>query len=539
MIKVMVVDDEALILGKIVYLLKSSSIEFESITEAGNGQEALQGMDGGNVPDLVLTDIRMPLVDGLELIERASAAYPGVRFVVISGYAEFEYAVKAMQYGVTRYVLKPVKASELIKAVEDIRDEIVAGRHNAEQARLATTADLSNRQVDFDNRLFNWLTSRDHDMEALQKLAQEIEVLNCRCYATAIFMLHSGVDDESFDRSGFFQSALESQPHKWRLLENPFIKGVFVVILGGTSEWELERAADATIGRLHRRLRDTFDATVTVGLGRTGELKSSYRSAVAASKRRFQSGAGKLYDDSSTPLQPRKEAASKSFVVAVKLAEQSLESKNIGKAIALLRAFAKETFVEHVADYCESSSIDYLFNEYINIVIRYCLKNNLELLERIEQEIYSGMALEALADKDAVYSLLSSMLDRIFAEADERDAKNGPFQSSVIDNIIRYIDRNIHEEVTLQTVSEKFSVNPSYLSRVFKAATGEGFVRYVTGRKIDKAKELLERGVMDLADIAHGLGFSDQQYFSRVYKKTTGFTPNEWRTQSKKSPKNT
>jgi len=538
MIKAMVVDDEALILEKIVYLLNGSSIVFESVAEAGNGQEALQLMESGHVPDIVLTDIRMPLVDGLELIERASAAYPGVRFVVISGYAEFEYAVKAMKFGVTRYVLKPVKASELIKVVEDIRDEIVAERRKAEHAMLTETANLENRQIDFDNRLYNWLTSRHSDIEARKKLEQDIDVLNCRCYAVAITMLHSSASCSHLELIEYMHSTLDSQPHKWRLLENPVVKGIFVVIMGGTSELELEQAANATIGRMHRRLRDTFDMTATVGLGKSGELRVSYRSAVAASKRRFQFGTGKFYDDRSAAVQLRKEVTSNSFVVAVKLAEQSLENKNVGKAKALLLAFAKETFIDHIADYCEASSIDYLFNEYINIVIRYCLKNNIELLEKIEQEVYSGMALEGLADKEGVFGLISSLLDRIFAEADGRNVGSGSLQLSVIDSIIRYIDRNIYEEVTLQTVSEMFAINPSYLSRVFKAATGQGFVKYVTGRKIDKAKELLERGVMDLADIAHGLGFSDQQYFNRVYKKTTGFTPNEWRMQSKKSPKN-
>ncbi len=124
--KVMVVDDEELSKDKIVYLLQSSSVSFEIVLTAGNGREALELIEGGELPDVILTDIRMPVMNGLELIEAVKEKYPDIRFIVTSGYADFDYAVKAMKHGVTDYVLKPVKAQDLIPVVEAMRDAIAA-----------------------------------------------------------------------------------------------------------------------------------------------------------------------------------------------------------------------------------------------------------------------------------------------------------------------------------------------------------------------------------------------------------------------------
>ncbi|MFC5405475.1 response regulator transcription factor [Cohnella soli] len=540
MIKAMVVDDEALILEKIVYLLRNSSVTFESIIEAGNGQEALRLIADGNIPDLILTDIRMPIINGLELIEKVRAGYPNIRFVVISGYAEFEYAVKAMQFGVTSYVLKPVKAHELIKVVEQLKNDIVATRKELETMKLSEAAITENKRIVFENMLYDWLTNRQSDIELRASLERVCGIFNYDVYFVSAIMLQSNQEVSKHEIIDEMRASMTCSTDGWWIMEHPFGTPTIYLIFAGRSGRELAQTATWQTERIHKRLQDAFGMVATVGMGDVGDLRAAYRSSNAALKKRFAFGIGGSY--SCDKAYANNGGASQSFVFKVKLVEQRLENRSGVKAKALLLEFANEAFVEHVVAYLEETSIDYLFNEYVNMVIRYCLKNNIDFLEKIEQEVYSGKVLDGLDDNHAVLRLITAMIDRIFDELDEWGAgnvRNASVQLSVIDSIIRYIDRNVHEEVTLQMVAAKFTVNPSYLSRVFKAATGQGFVKYVTGRKIDKAKALLEDGVMDIADIAHGLGFSDQQYFNRVYKKTTGLTPNESRTKSKKSPRNT
>jgi len=532
--KVMVVDDEELVREKLVYLLINSSVEFACLMEAGNGQEALSLMENDQRPDLILTDVRMPVMNGLELIERVRGLYPDIRFIVVSGHAEFEYAVKAMQFGVTSYVLKPVKALELYPIVEKMREEIAKAEREKETIKQTETVKRENERMAAENVLFHWLTNRQDDPALKRSLEEESGILGFRAYVVAAGKLHPDRLPVERDVWAEMRRFVEKHSEQSRMMENFFGKDTFMILFGGENGSLLAEAAARKAAALHGLLRDEFQLAATIGISQaSGDLRTAYRSGVTALKNRFLFGAGRIYF-SHSGVSP-KDNASRSFLFKVKLTEQSLENKSMAKAASLLRQFAEEVFIDRIADYLGETSIDYLFNEYMNMIIRFCLKNDVAFMDRIEPDVLSGKALESLDDNRSVAYLIRTTIDTIFLDAANGDSDQGESQAlrmSVIDQIVSYLHRNVQEEVTLQSVAEKFAINPSYLSRVFKAATDQGFVKYLTGLKIGKAKELLQNGTMEIADIAHGLGFSDQQYFNRVFKKTTGMTPNEWRSRT-------
>ncbi|BBH21547.1 putative two-component sensor response regulator [Paenibacillus baekrokdamisoli] len=542
MIKVLVVDDEELILDKIVYLLKKSAIEFESILCAGNGHDALNLIAAGHIPDIILSDVRMPVMNGLELIERVRSLHSQVRFIVISGYAEFEYAVKAMQYGVTNYVLKPVKEHELIVVVEQMRDEIVKVQLEKEAMQQTESVKDENKRMFIEKMLYQMLNDHQGDHSLRIGLDKNSGILSHQVYIVSAIKLHP--DQQQAQRyiyTKMQQHFGEKSDHIW-MLENTFGKDTFILIFGGKDGEDIVVTAVRETKLLHKLLREEYQVAATMGISNAcSDLRAAYQNGITALKSRFLYGVGSIYVYSSNVF--HKDRALQSFIFKVKLVEKSLESKSMLKSIGILRQFAEELFIDRIADYLGETSIDYLFNEYLNIIIRFCLKNNIEFLDKIEPNVISGKTLEGLDDNRAIVKLIGTTLDNIFNNPLHADGEylqhNRALHSSVVDNIILYINRNINEEITLQMISEKFAINPSYLSRVFKAATEQGFVKYVTGLKIVKALELLENSSMEIADIAHGLGFSDQQYFNRVFKKTTEMTPSEARSRSKKSPKKT
>ncbi|QTH40113.1 response regulator [Cohnella sp. LGH] len=538
--KVIVVDDEELSKDKIVYLLQGSSVSFESVLTASNGREALDLIDNGELPDVILTDIRMPVMNGLDLIEAVKEKYPDIRFIVTSGYADFDYAVKAMKHGVTDYVLKPVKAQDLIPVVEAMRDAIAASDQAKEESKRVETVNRENRRMATEKEIYHLLTDRREDESEKREAERELAILRHRFYLIASVKLHGG--ERSVDGVIYreLRDRFDDEAGNGWMMENYFGKDTFIVLFGGEDENRLADTAAREAPRLRALLHDRHGLAVTIGVSQPcGDPRIAYRQAAMALKNRFCFGTDRIFPYAANEV--RSNGASQSLALKFKLAEQSLENKSLAKAIILLRHTAEDVFDRSLAECREEISIDYLFNEYVNLVIRFCLKNDYDFIDRIDPEVLSGRALDELEDRGAILKLIETIIERLFHSAPGSEGgvlRNTALNSSVIDQIVAYVSRNIEEEITLQTVSDKFSINPSYLSRVFKAAMNQGFVKYVTGLKIDKAKELLENGALEIADIAHGLGFSDQQYFNRVFKKTTGTTPNEWRTKSKKSPKN-
>jgi two-component system response regulator YesN len=538
--KVMVVDDEELSKDKIVYLLQSSSVSFESVLSAGNGREALDLIESGDIPDVILTDIRMPVMNGLELIEAVKGAHPDVRFIVTSGFADFEYAVKAMKHGVTDYVLKPVKSQDLIPVVESMRDAIAASGQAKEEIKRIETVSRENRRMAMEKEIYQLLTDRREEEAEKRIPEREIGILRHRSYLIASVRLHIGDRPKDGEVYRELRDRFDDETGSGWLMENYFGKDTFILLFGGEDGERLSETATEETHRLRASLRERYGVAVTIGISRTcDDPRTAFRQAMMALKNRFSFGTDRIFKYAANAV--RNNRSSQSLVLKFKLTEQSLENKSLTKVIGILRQSAEDVFVRFLADYQEEASIDYLFNEYINMVIRFCLKNDFDFVDHIDAEVLSGKALDELEDNHAIVKLIETTIERLFraASGPGTDALRNPaLNSSVIDNIVGYLNRNIEEEITLQTISDKFAINPSYLSRVFKAATDQNFVKYVTGLKIGKAKELLENGALEIADIAHGLGFSDQQYFNRVFKKTTGTTPNEWRTKSKKSPKN-
>ncbi|RED64416.1 response regulator [Cohnella phaseoli] len=538
--KVMVVDDEELSKDKIVYLLQSSSVSFEIVLTAGNGREALELIEGGELPDVILTDIRMPVMNGLELIEAVKEKYPDIRFIVTSGYADFDYAVKAMKHGVTDYVLKPVKAQDLIPVVEAMRDAIAASGQAKEESERIEAVSRENRRMALEKEIYHLLTDRREEEAEKREAERHIAILRHGFYLIASVKLHGGERSADGELFRELRERFDDEAGNGWMMENYFGKGTFIILFGGEDENRLADTAAREAHRLRALLHDRHGLAVTIGVSRPcGDPRMAYRQAAVALKNRFCSGTDRIFPYAANEV--RSNRASQSLALKFKLAEQSLENKSLAKAIVLLRHTAEDVFVRALAECREEISIDYLFNEYVNLVIRFCLKHDYDFIDRIEPDVLSGRVLDELEDRGAILKLIETIIERVFRSAPGTkggELRNPALNSSVIDQIVAYVSRNIEEEITLQTVSDKFSINPSYLSRVFKAAMNQGFVKYVTGLKIDKAKELLENGALEIADIAHGLGFSDQQYFNRVFKRTTGTTPSEWRTKSKKSPKN-
>lgn len=539
--KVLVVDDEELIVDKIIYLLKKSTIKFESIGCAGNGQEALNLIVAGDIPDIILTDVKMPVINGLELIEKVKSLHSEIRFIVISGFAEFEYAIKAMQYGVTNYVLKPVKEHELIVVVEQLQDEIAKAKQEKEAMKQTESVKIENNRMIVEKKLYQMLNDHHVDNGSIGNLEKNSTILNHKAYIVSVIKLHPDQQQGKRDMYTELQQSFGLQSdHIW-LMENIGGRDSFILIFGGRAGDDIVLTAEKELNNLHQLLRKEYQLAATIGISNAcGDLRTAYSNSMIALKNRFLLGVGRIFVYNTPVLHKGK--AIQSFMFKVKLVEKSLENNRTLKVKGILRQFAEEVFINHIADYLGETSIDYLFNEYLNIIIRYCLKNNDSLLEQIEPDVLSGKVLEGLDDNCAIVKLIGTTIDSIFnppVQNEDEHRINPSLYSSIIDNIIHYINENINEDITLQMIAERFSINPSYLSRVFKAATEQGFVKYVTGLKIAKARDLLENSSMEIADIAHGLGFSDQQYFNRVFKKTTEMTPNEARAKSKKSPKNT
>jgi|GEM_PF-1268207 Response regulator containing CheY-like receiver domain and AraC-type DNA-binding domain len=545
MYNILVVDDEELIREKIVYILKNNNTQL-NVSETENGQEALDAIRNGMVPDILITDIRMPVVNGLDLIKEARELHPEVKFVIISGYAEFDYAIKAVQSGVTDYILKPIKSAELLDIVYKLIYEIDLLKGKKEKEKKADLTIKENKKMVFEKKLFSLLTSPEDELNL--NLEDVLNEIKHKFYSVSVIYIRKDSEHETRTDKGtksryddfydIIQKCTQESKNVW-LIENLYRKNSYIIICGDEYESEAEKRITIISDRAFCKLQSTFDLSLTVGVSDVScNIRSAYKNALVASKRRFLTGINKIFYFNEKTVNEVKTV--ESLVLRSKLLEKSMENEDLQRTKKLLEGFVDEVFVLRLSEYMKELPFDYIFIESINAILRVGLKYNVDIREIKDPVLIPGNILENMDDIKDVLSFFDSFIDDIICKCMEsihKETDNYDPSAYVLDKVLHFINQNINDVITLNSVSEKFLINPSYLSRIFKDVMGKGFVQYVTDLKMEKARNLLQNSSFDIADIAASLGYSDQQYFNRVFKRSTKLTPNEYRNLGKKSPK--
>lgn len=530
--KILIADDEAPVREAFSRSLRHFGIT--EIREAEDGIEAYQVISEFS-PDMVLADIKMPGMNGIELLAKVREVQGNVLFVFISGYDFFEYAQKAIDLGAFGYLLKPVRDSELGVLIEKAREKLAfEARQRQLQVMMRIKADEGREYMRrrFIRQLLTEGRVTDQDAAARLKdldivMTEEafcVLVVSLDRYAEITStmpekekeLLRFSIDNiatELLKESGFKLFAFDMEDGQGYLLPLPGRDSAF-------------RDRLVQIGEnLINQICNFLSYSVTIGIGAQvfslGELGRSYEGAIKAVMQRLGSGCGKVYAfDEQTGT--HENVRTLDFKTEQELLA-CLECGDLPAATALVE--------ELYLPFRRMEKIDagaFRKQNFQLIMLLFKLLGNasIQAEELLGDEFTLYTQVNACTSLDEVEAWFGSKLELSISHIQERHEKSS---RKMIDLAKAYIYRNYNRDITLESVAEHVHLSPTYFSRLFKQEMGDNFSDFVINYRIVQARELLKEGVYKANEVSRIVGFRDEKYFYKVFKKLTGFTPGEYK----------
>ncbi len=542
MLKTFLVEDEVVIREMIKKMIPWEQYGFELAGEAADGEMALPLILKCK-PDLLITDIKMPFMDGLTLCRLVKKEIPDIRIVILSGYDDFNYAKQAISIGVEDYLLKPITKNAFIERLEEIHNRYEhekTQREYYEKFRLEMQEYEKNASRDF----FETLVRADSDLAELYRRADKLNLdIVAEAYNILIFTPDTSEGNyNSYDGCSDWEAEVQDKINNY-FLNHPvailFRHQVFsyAILVKGqkdTIEKNTEECVKA-IQDIMDRTEGRTDWFIAVGKSadRLSMLGHSYRTAVRANSFRYLYD-GHILDYQS--LETRKENPSDSY------REDSVQLRNVNiNALnpAILQKFLSSGLAEEVEDFTrdyfnaigQEPMGSLVFRNYVVLNVRFSVLSFLKKLGCDDSEI-SGQETDNIVEEtgksiETAVAYCGKMLKKAIVL---RDENAGNQNRSVLKLAVDFIDHNyMDEEISLNKAAHVANVSANHFSALFSQNMGQTFTEYLTGLRMSKAKELLRCTAMRSNEIAGEVGYKDAHYFSYLFKKTQGMTPSEYR----------
>ncbi|MGO4372739.1 response regulator [Paenibacillus sp. MCAF20] len=512
MYKVLLVDDEFIILDGIASVVDWEACGTQLIGTAQNGVEAFE-LVKRDPPDIIISDIRMPGMDGLQLVAAVRELNPDISFILLTGFSEFDYAKTAMQHGVNHYLLKPCSEEALMEALEEVvqrRREKDDNDHFVQSIKYGLERVLPHAKEQFLKEL---VTNKTYGVMEWQYFGR---LFGLQFQTQRVRLLLAEIEGEYEYEHLFAVKNIAEDVFQNPVLSSTVGGHVLLLMEDELSEEQLFEKIDA--------IRSTFmkyyRLDLTAALSEPGELahvRRLYTHTLACLNHRFYLGEGSLITerDISVPEDAEKrdfEYDPERLSMPIKAghwADAELELKRMFGELSELRYEIEET----------KSYLIQIFMEIIRICSPAQMKGYLDKLPGL----IAGSTLQSFEQ------FVMTIAREITLDRYERNRRK---QSQMVQSVIQIVqERYSDETLTLQTIAAEIYMNPDYISKMFKKETGEKFTNYVMNIRIEKALEHIERGGdLTIASLAEASGFGENySYFSKIFKKYTGFSPSEYR----------
>lgn len=515
MFRILVVDDEQIVLESVSQMIRTRFEEVQ-IETAKNAREGLIKMEQFR-PNIIMTDIRMPGMNGIEFIERIRRLDKRVKIIIVSAFDHFEFAKEAVKFDVEDYLLKPLTKSKLISVLEATVDK-VDSEEELRHKELDNIERFYQSVGIVESNFFNSILLNRNFMKHLAHYRELLEVdLNKGYFVSIEFSsleFSASMDEMNTynqkisDCSEYLKTHLKYQMQA--LVSNPFLNRIFIYV----------EALDETVDRyfwkqLHQQIIDKFGLRMRIGLGENKEIDKIYESyesavlvlrqnddAVASINEQEEDFGTELFDKASVELYEDFYTKRKRFKQALRHYEyEYIKLLKNHKLIAHAEAGLIEDFV---------------------LILDVCKKNNL-----IPKTEWNKRYLVELLNKTAVAKV--QYFERILKEMFELYSRTTKGQYNPITiAALEKIQKTYKTEITLESLAEAINVTPQYLSKIIKEDTGVTFKEYLNEQRIEEAKKLLKRGQMSIKDIGFEIGYNDTSYFIRTFKKYEGITPKDY-----------
>lgn len=534
MLKVLIVDDELKICELISRLIDWETLHLSLIGFAHNGDSALSIITE-KLPDIIITDIRMPGCDGLKLIQKAKEFKPSVSFIIVSGHSQFEYAQRAIQFGVTDYILKPIKKNDLTHALKTI-----CSKYQEETERNIEKETICSQLSTTEKRLkSNLISDLLLDPQTLSRYPSLTDINQEYCTN-----FHFQTPFQMFCVSPCIGSETSNIP-----ISNFLIGKIKTIISNELSAYP-EVLISSTQGLVFCLVNAPLDdllklrkaaKRIQISLSQLKDFFPNLNSTITIStvKQDVQKLSECLYECQEAQLE-KIVIGSNTIIEYLSLMSQNfsvetyidtdyqknylltIETRNYAKRSAMIHTLA-EMLVKK-----PDITGHFVFQVYRRLIDLYnfAIKNlNIPInAETLEQELISDFYYYC-----NIPDVLIHLLEKQNQPLREWETQVLQKDSRPIIQAKEYIHQHYSAPLTLEIVGNQVGLNPSYFSTLFKKETGKGFVEYLTSVRIQSARQMLTEGHEPIADIAEAIGFCDLKYFTRQFKKETGLTPTDYR----------
>ncbi len=522
MINVVIADDEERICRLIQALGNWDELGLSVVGMASNGLEALRLISDKKV-DILITDIRMPGLDGIELIEKVRKASEKIRVIIVSGYAEFKFAQAAVRFGVTDYLLKPINKNLLNDALLRIKESISDERENEEKLKTSETRLCSDAAALRTTLISDCLIDRNRSFTG-EELREKYHI----DVGEGLFQFLCVKSDGRYDRE--FQdftwdkimslisvSLKKYCKHDIYLKQQNYLYGL--LIFEKRAGEDVKKTLRSCLNQINSLYGSSSGKSISMALGYAvedvSELGKSLFSARTAIKDRLVSGTGVLLE-----WKP----------VNGLLYESKPLEKYDGNVARALEVFSEEEI--------EKANI-----ELKNDIVGNKGVSGQEILETLNQAGVLFLARLGISDKEKVLEVFNEKCDNCSSIEELFDALStftgelmhlqSEYRESDSDRNVRqakrYIQNHFSEQISLEDVSEELGFTPTYFSTMFKKKTGTGFSKYLMSLRIEKAKELLKDTNDPVSEICRRVGYSDIKHFNRIFEQVSGVKPTVYR----------
>lgn len=539
MYRILLVDDEILVRDAIRENINWQEMDCELVGDCENGKQAAEFVQTHEV-DIVLTDILMPFMDGMELSRFLYENYPEIVIVVFSGFGEFEYAKKAIQYNVSEYLLKPVTATELTEVIGRMKGKVDQSRKEKKKMESLTRKSEKYRENEqaIRFRTLENLVNCTTDVQESVKALEEMNIhLTGPAYRVAVFDidLYSDlytVDTEKRQESALMAFVLFNISDEIVRRENAGLAyqegGNRVCVL---FEGKPSRSANKKIQDLCReiqqKIKEVMGLAASIGIGgwveKLDELLLSHDAARDALQYRYLLGGSLLFD-----TVERHQSQDIYLYHALVTLKAALKGERHEEAEKALSAMEDEI--------CSALPVKSRACMYLQQIVREAnsvcenIPGDQNARQQNQEETLSRIPKQK--SFEAACKVVREHIDGIFAFLEEANSSSGQRQARMALDYIR--ENYMNPDLSLNGLCSYLNISTSYFSTIFKELTGETFTEVLIRTRMDKAKELLETTTLKNYEIAEKVGFADPHYFGISFKKMTGCTPTEYAKEKRK-----
>ena len=515
MLNVLLVDDEKL---ERVLIRKGYNWEengFNIVGEAASGEDALEYINYHNV-DIVITDINMPGMDGLQFTEKLLQKNPKCRVVIVTGFREFEYARKAIKLGVDEFLLKPVNIKEISEVMTKIKTEIA--KVNEEESKVAKLKESAEKNYDIlrESFLLRLVENRIGEEEATKKL----EAYNCSDLVDGCVCINVKIKDAQENQN--YKNVYEFIQKQNNENSLSFIHFMHNIVMFFTKT-DVSKCIDYA-NDLHNKLNN-MGITATIGVSEKNSefngIPTAYGQANKAIGVSVLLGRNKVVTFSEYQEIMKKNSSKK-----------EIDWDEFSDAIINCR---REEVLKYVSDYTEIIKAEKIPDEeYLKLMAMTIILRASSTLNKYGTNIYQ------LASEEEVFQNVREIrtiddtsecvIKYIKQVCDYHEKKRSCKRKNVIKDALDYVNRNLYNpELSLKKVASDLYINDSYLSREFKKTYGVSFIEYISQKRIEASKKLLKETELKVYEVAEKIGFKDSHYFCICFKKQTGQTVKEYR----------